>query len=83
MKHYKDMKYLKKYTKLFERVDSNIISYLKDIFLELEDKGMYSYIEQSHNDKLNIIISYYDYDFHSTNQTEIFREFELDDDIFE
>jgi hypothetical protein len=74
------MKYLKTYTKLFERVDPNIISYVKEIFLELEDKGMYPYIEQSDNDKLNIIISYYN--FLSTNQTDLFREFELDDDIW-
>jgi hypothetical protein len=48
------MNRLKKYN---ESLDPDIKSYLGDILLELEDKGLYTYIEDSVHNRVTILIS--------------------------
>jgi hypothetical protein len=47
------MKYLKRYN---ESLDSDIKSYVKDILLELEDKGIYTKINLSEIESSNILL---------------------------
>lgn len=49
------MKYLKKYNESTLNID--IKNHLEDILVELEDLGIYTYIEDSVHNKLNILVS--------------------------
>jgi len=76
------MKCLQTY-KLFEKVDVEITDYLQDIFLELQDKGLYMHIQDSTHLKyvshLSVMISTIDMVYWS-NKTA--KPFDITDDVW-
>lgn len=76
------MKHLSTF-KLFEKVDTEITDYLKDIFLELQDKGLYLHIQDSTHLKyvshLSLMISTIDMVYWSNKAA---KPFDITDDVW-